>query len=85
MSAPDIGRLREPSHVIYIIIGSLRMDVNTRCERGLYLTSTPGCDPAVLLWADPQLWLVRTEDPMSRPRPPQTTQTNTQSAAPSPV
>lgn len=43
----------------------------------VYLTSNPGYDPAALLWADLQRWLVHTEDPTSRPRPPQTTQTHT--------
>lgn len=40
------------------------------------LTSISGYDPGVLLWADPRLWLVHTEAPMSRPHPPQTVQTN---------
>lgn len=39
------------------------------------LTSNLGCDAAALRWADPRRWLVHTGDPRSRPRPPQTTQT----------
>lgn len=46
------------------------------------LTSTPGCDAAGLLWADPRLWPVRTGGPTIRLLPPQTVQTNPEQSQP---